>query len=597
MKQKNYQTHYQTLQTQLTTLDSTYNKISLFRLLIFISGIILMIIFKNLIGLIFLLAGFITFCVLINKHNQIEKSIKKLKAESIVTEKMLNRFDSTYKTFPDTGTQYQTPDFHPGTDLDIFGKSSLYQLICRAYTKEGKEKFVSVLKNGFKRPEEIKKEQEAVKEIISNETFSKEFETGLALMTAFKKSDDITAAELSSLSLPKTPFVLKALSYILPVVSFASVILLIADIKPVIFAAVAVTGFALSFTLSCLADALSSQTMSALEKVRKCADSYYETALLFSKTDFSSEKLLEIKKSFESTDFLNAVLKLRKISAKAEYRSNGIAFFLFNLCFMWDVHCLSAFEKWFEKNGKNISVWTESIAETETLLSLSTIGELFENTVFPEITDDKKPSFGFKNLRHPLISEEKAIGNSADFSASSVIVTGSNMSGKTTFIRSIGTALILAFAGAPVTADEFKTSVMKVNTSIRTSDSVADGISTFYAELLRIKEMVDCADKKESAVYFIDEIFKGTNSKDRIVCAKETIGRLTGEDSIVFVTTHDFELCSADFSGVTPINLHFCEHYENDEIRFDYKLKEGMCKTTNAKELLKMVGISKEITK
>lgn len=592
MKQKKYQTHYQTLKTQLSSLDASYNKISLFRLLTFISGIILMIILKNLIGLIFLLAGFITFCVLINKHNKIEKEIKKLKAESIVTEKMLNRFDGTYKTFSDDGSEYLSSDFHSGNDLDIFGKSSLYQLICRAYTKEGKEKFVSVLKNGFKTSEEIKTEQEAVKEILSNDTFSNEFETGLAMMTSLKNRDELTASDLSSLSLQKIPFILKALSFLLPVISFASVIMLIADIKPVIFATVSIIGFALSFTLSCLSDAISSQTMNTLEKVRRCADSYYETAVLFSKTDFSSKKLSEIKKSFENTDFLNSVSKLGKIASKAEYRSNGIAFFLFNLCFMWDVHCISAFEKWYEKNGKNISVWTESIAETETLLSLSTIGEIFENTVFPEITDDKNPSFGFKNLRHPLISEEKAVGNSADFCASSVIVTGSNMSGKTTFIRSIGTAMILAFAGAPVTADEFTASVMKVNTSIRTSDSVADGISTFYAELLRIKEMVDCADKKEDAVYFIDEIFKGTNSKDRIICAKETISRLTGEKSIVFVTTHDFELCSADFSGVTPINLHFCEHYENDEIKFDYKLREGMCKTTNARELLKMVGIS-----
>ncbi len=597
MKIKKYQTHYETLKTQLSTLDTAYNKISLFRLVTFLSGIILMVIFRNITGLIFLLAGFITFCALINKHNQIEKSIKKLKSETLVTEKMLSRFDGSYKSFADDGSEYLSSDFHPGNDLDIFGKSSVYQLICRAYTKEGKEKFVSVLKNGFNTPDEIKTEQEAVKEIISNDTFSKEFETGLAMMTSNKNKDEITASELSSLSLPKTPFVLKALSFLLPIISFASCILLIIDIKPVLSATIAIIGFAFSFTLSCLADAFSSQTMSTLEKVRKCADSYYETALLFSKTDFSSKKLSEIKKSFEDTDFLNSVDKLRKISAKAEYRSNGIAFFLFNLCFMWDVHCLSAFEKWFEKSGKNISVWTDSIAETETLLSLATIGEIFENTVFPEITDDKKPSFSFKNLRHPLINEEKAIGNSKDFSASSVIVTGSNMSGKTTFIRSMGTALILAFAGAPVTADEFETSIMKINTSIRTSDSVSDGISTFYAELLRIKEMVDCADKKESAVYFIDEIFKGTNSKDRIICAKETIGRLTGEDSIVFVTTHDFELCSADFSGVTPVNLHFCEHYENDEIKFDYKLKEGMCKTTNAKELLKMVGISKEITK
>lgn len=596
MKKSEYQHNYESLQNELQTLEKTYNKISTLRLLTFVGGIILMAVLRNIIGLIFLAAGFIVFCLLIYNHNIVEKKIKKCKAEIHVTEKMISRFGIGYKDFPDDGKKYQSNDFHPGIDLDIFGKASVYQLLCRAYTLDGKEKFASLLKKGLKTSEEIASQQDAVKELLLKNDFSKDFETGLAMISE-KNSDEVSNGELTKISVSALPLIFKVCSFVLPVLSFFSLGMVIINIRPVLFATVSVISFTLSFFLSCAADAVSSGTMRTLEKVRKYADSYYETAHLFCNAEFTSEKLKEIKASFEKTNAVDEIQKLKKISARAELRANGISFFLFNLFFMWDIHCISSFEKWFEKNSKSISVWIDSIAQTEVLLSLSAMGEIFENTVFPEITDDKKPFISFKNLRHPLISEEKAIGNSADFDASSVIVTGSNMSGKTTFIRSIGTALILAYAGAPVTADAFSASVIKVNSSIRTSDSVSDGISTFYAELLRIKEMVDCADSSEPAVYLIDEIFKGTNSKDRIVCARETISRLSGKNSIVFVTTHDFELCSTDFSGVTPVNLHFSEHYENDEIKFDYKLKDGMCKTTNAKELLKMVGISKEITK
>ena len=208
------------------------------------------------------------------------------------------------------------------------------------------------------------------------------------------------------------------------------------------------------------------------------------------------------------------------------------------------------------------------------------------------IVESQIPKFNFEDLRHPLIVEEKGIGNDLGVEGNTCIITGSNMSGKTTFLRSIGVNLALAYAGAPVVAKQFTTSYMEVFTSMRIEDRVDEGISTFYAELLRIKEMIEYSERHLPMLTLIDEIFKGTNSADRILGATETIKKLGKPWLNVMVTTHDFELCNLAGEGKRKVvNYHFEEYYEDNQIRFDYKLKNGRCKTTNAKYLLRMVGI------
>ena len=165
------------------------------------------------------------------------------------------------------------------------------------------------------------------------------------------------------------------------------------------------------------------------------------------------------------------------------------------------------------------------------------------------------------------------------------------MSGKTTYMRTLGSNAVLAYAGAPVCAQSFALTPMAVYTSIQISDDLAGGISTFYAELLRIKKMMTYSKRGRPMLILIDEIFRGTNSADRIVGAREAIRRLTLPHAITIVTTHDFELCDLGSEGVPVENAHFEEHYEGDKILFDFKIREGRCRTTNAQYLLRMAGI------
>ena len=224
------------------------------------------------------------------------------------------------------------------------------------------------------------------------------------------------------------------------------------------------------------------------------------------------------------------------------------------------------------------------IEEMEALCSLANVGIIFDNKVFPVL--DSKVGIHFDCLIHPLLGESVCIPNSFDSDYGVNIITGSNMGGKTSFLRTMGINLILMNSGSFVCAKSFRASYFKIFTSMRVSDDIEKGISTFYGELLRIKDMVSYVDKGNMLV-LIDEIFKGTNYQDRIYGAKEVIKRLFTDKTVVMLTTHDFELCEAR----NVVNYHVKESYDGDKIVFDYKIRKGQCNSTNARYLMKKLGI------
>ena len=289
-----------------------------------------------------------------------------------------------------------------------------------------------------------------------------------------------------------------------------------------------------------------------------------------------------------------AALSLRRLAALADHahtRHNLIFLLLANAFFLSDLHFAHRIARWQEKAAAHLGDWLAVWAETEVLLSLSTVGLVREMYAFPELLEDASPRLEAKNLTHLLIPEEKAVPNDIDATAGTRIITGSNMSGKTTYLRTVASACVLAYAGAPVPGERFCLSPLHIFTSIRVTDDAAHGLSTFYAEILRIKSMMAFKEKSLPMLIVIDEIFKGTNSADRLVGAKEAIQRLTGPLFLTLVSTHDFELCNIKSDSAPITNWHFEESYEDGKILFDYKIKEGRCTTRNAQYLLKMAGI------
>jgi DNA mismatch repair ATPase MutS len=250
------------------------------------------------------------------------------------------------------------------------------------------------------------------------------------------------------------------------------------------------------------------------------------------------------------------------------------------------------FASWKKKYIKRVPKWIDAAGEMEAFLSLAVIGRVKSVSAFPAIIEDNKPVVDFEELYHPLIKESTAVSNPCHIKEELRIITGSNMSGKTTYLRSLGVNVCLAYSGAMVCSKEASLSIFKMFTSMRVMDDVGRGISSFYAEVLRIKAMSEFVKNKVSMLVLIDEIFKGTNSADRIIGAKGVIGTLAKPWVCGMITTHDFELCDLAEAHSNITNNHFDEYFEEDELKFEYKIKDGRCVTTNAIHILKMAGIN-----
>lgn len=269
--------------------------------------------------------------------------------------------------------------------------------------------------------------------------------------------------------------------------------------------------------------------------------------------------------------------------------SGGILSLILNSVFLWDYQCIFLLENWKSKYGNRVKDWIEGIGQIESLMSFSVLNNINDHIVFPEIGEDN-PKIVAKELGHPLISLKDRVDNDVSLDNEIFIITGSNMSGKTTFLRTIGVNLVLAYNGAGVCAKSMETSLMDILTSMRVTDDLKSGISTFYAEILRIKKIIDQAEKDDNMIFLIDEIFTGTNSVDRILGAKNVIGNLNRENVIGAITTHDLELCELDIKERIQ-NFYFQDQYDGRSITFDYKLNKGKSTSTNAKNLMNLAGI------
>ena len=285
--------------------------------------------------------------------------------------------------------------------------------------------------------------------------------------------------------------------------------------------------------------------------------------------------------------------KLSRICSNISNRNN-MFYFVFDVLTLWDYQCEIALEKWKQECGKNLLQWFEGIAAFEAFSSLANLMHDNPDWVMPDIIDSNTLLVKAVQAGHPLITKGRI---SNDFELGNdrkvILVTGSNMSGKSTFLRTIGLNLVLAYSGAPVCAHSFSCSVMNVCTCMRISDNLEKNISSFYAELLRIKMIVEAVKTKGRIFFLLDEIFKGTNSYDRHHAAKVLISKAGRKE------THrhwyppldlELEILEKETNGQIA-NYHFQERYDNGQIKFVYKLRPGVSKTRNAIYLIEALGI------
>lgn len=600
MKINFYQKLLEENNSQLQALAQKANKISQWRLINVLFIIFLFIIaYKyhlNFLSITALLMLGIFF-YLVKKNNNITKSKNFYLAEHDVIKNYLARFSDEWQSFSDTGESFLQEDFPQAKDLDIFGNYSLYQYITVAKTEYGKSYLAQQLQNIQPQKTTIIKNQEAVKELIEKHSFALKIQAlteQLSKQTNQKQHEQIKRFIAFNQNTIK-PFSLakKLLLYLFPVITIVFILLSILYIDNRLFSLISSLCIITQLALCIFRLKPTNEILSPTYNFYQNIAVYQEIFKTIQQENFSSKLLQQLQAQIsQENDSLKAFKQLSYLGEAIALRYNAIAVLLFNSTILWDLQCINQFNKWQRRYGKNIDRWLNTIGQLEMLMSLAVLANIKTEYSFPQILENTSPTIEFAYIKHPLLQEQKSIANSLQMPTSTFIITGSNMSGKTTFMRSIGLNLVLAYAGAPVLAENFCATCMRIFTSMRIEDSISKGISSFYAELLRLKNIVDYHQNKLPMLALIDEIFKGTNSADRIVCATEIIRQLSTPWSITIVTTHDFELCDLEQDEkIRAKNYHFTEHYLDNQIHFDHKIKPGRCQTTNAQQLLKMVGI------
>jgi DNA mismatch repair ATPase MutS len=285
--------------------------------------------------------------------------------------------------------------------------------------------------------------------------------------------------------------------------------------------------------------------------------------------------------------------ELKAILDRFDLRNNIVGLLFFNSFLLWDVRQMMALNRWRRRNKALVQKWFAAIAETEVLHSLCTLHLNHFECCFPTFADEHFTLAG-EQIGHPLLPKHQRVNNNftTEGTAQIGLITGSNMAGKSTFLRSLGVNVMLAQTGAPVCAVQFRLSPVQLLSSMRIADNLAENTSTFYAELKKLRTIIEHVKRHEKVFILLDEILRGTNSYDRHTGAAALLKQLIKEAAVAVIATHDVELATLEEAYPDSVhNYHFDVQVEGEELYFDYKLKEGICQSLNASILMKKIGI------
>lgn len=523
--------------------------------------------------------SFVFFVGLIFIHDYYYKIYDYYCKYVMIMESYIARERGDWKQFLDTGWDLYLEDKPFLSDLDIVGECSLFQYLTVCKTLGGREVLVNKLSNLEVSRESLKLEQEAIEELTLCPEFVIDFQV---FMFPYEKKEVHLRKNFSCLKqgvgARKIDLLIGLVCSLICVIFFFLGYFHILDFR--YFYAMFGFNFVMSFFYATI-------FRREFEQITYTIRNYGGVSSVIEgvvKRNFSSSKLQGIKSDMESG--LVQIRGLKRIDALDSLKNNILSNFILNGFFCINLILLYQYARFLSTSLETLERVIQDVEELEALSSLATLGIVRDQKCMPVMCQQVK--LKFSGLKHPLLGEKECVANDFSTSAGVQIITGSNMGGKTSFLRTIGINLLLMNAGCYVCAKSFEASYFKLFTSMRIADDIGKGISTFYGELLRIKDAVDYVDKGNMLV-LIDEIFKGTNYQDRLYGAKEVIHRLNTAKTILFVTTHDFELCEED----NVCNYHVKEDYEGERIVFDYKIYKGRCKSTNAKYLMKKLGIIK----
>ncbi len=581
--------------SRLQMISRNYSNI---RLILLLSEVtiffILFFLVSNVATIISVAIFLVVFITVSNYHSKIDWSIKKTELWLNIKTAHLARLERDWNNIPSLINIIPKPEVNE-TDLDIVGEASLLQLINTGTTKQS----VTLLREWFNVKihgvDEIIERQELVKELIPLTIFRDK----LTLHSILFSNRDFHESLLDRLLSPneepiKTVQRIFILLLILAPINALLLVLFVLNLLPAYWVIPAVIYVLLYRSNKRNRSKIFSESEYLLDELKKVAGVFgFLEGFRFKK----DSKLYAMCESFITNKQSPSYL-INKIKGSVELlrirKANPFIWFIFRVVFPVDFYLNLRIEKYKRLIGKKYNIWMDTWYNLEAICSLANFAHLNPGYTFPGIVDndDDKITFLGMQLGHPLIKNN--ICNDFSFSPAGeiAIVTGSNMSGKSTFMRTLGTNLTLAYAGSVVNADRMEVSLLNMFTCIRINDSIKDGISFFYAEVKRLKALLDEIKQSDYPVLFlIDEIFRGTNNIERLIGSSALIKRLSQTNASGVVATHDLELVKLSDAISKVRNYHFKEEIKEGKMSFNYLLNAGPCPTTNALKIMKMEGL------
>jgi DNA mismatch repair ATPase MutS len=539
-------------------------------------------------GWIIVIAGISLFLFLVSLDLKNDEKIYYYEKLLLINQDELNILAGQY-SYREDGLAFLPHEHAYAHDLDLFGESSIYQYINRCTSEQAKELLaVSLL---VPAPSEvIVQRQEAANELKQQLHWRQQLQfTGIANPVTLSTEEKILSWLHSATAYHQKYW--HFIVAIFPVITLACLAAFVFGLmSSAVFSMLVLVFYITSVFVSRKIEAI----YSVLFKIEKEVGTIYHQLKHLETLSCTSVLLTSLQKDLQCNGTAyESIKQLKRILNRFDYRLNAITSFILNTFLLWDVRQVLSLNKWKEKYAAGAEKWFSTIANIELISTLATLTYNHSSWNFPLLAEQHF-TLETAELGHPLISADKRVNNSytTEGTPKVSIITGSNMAGKSTFLRSIGVNLVLAQMGAPVCAKSFVFSSVQLCTSMRISDNLAENTSTFYAELKKLKTIIEKVNAGEKVFILLDEILRGTNSLDKHTGSEALIKQFIRKQAVAIIATHDVELgnLKKEYEGHIE-NYYFDVQVEGDELYFDYKLKSGICQSMNASLLMKKIGI------
>lgn len=540
--------------------------------------------FYDIVCLAYSLSALCIYIISLKYDEKCIRQIDHLRAIRQVCMNELKYLDHVFSPFRD-GSQYVDIEHEYSYDLDLFGPESLFNRINRTVTNGGSDRLAWKLTHLSEDRNEISDCQDAIRELSSA------FDWRIRFMSRLQPDGDIAMLFRHISDKPYEPGTpAKVLPYISVVLTLLSLAGCIFGWLPYgIFASL----FILQLAVSSLFSKGTNSAVAAAERMHKLFVGYLDLLSDIRNVDFQSKKMREIQDKLfggESSS-IKSFKDLSRILNMFDQRSTFVMYIILNGFFLYDIFLTQRFFRWMKKYAAHVGVWTDCVSETDALVSLANYSYNNPQNCIPDILDeDNDKVIDAVNVWHPFIPYDNAVPNSFELKKHDIaIVTGANMAGKSTFLRTIGINYVLAANGASVCAGSFGFSIISLFSSMRTTDNLSKDISYFNAELLRLKQLICYVKSHRFTLIILDEILKGTNSKDKLNGSVMFLKEISRYDVSAIIATHDLELARLEETDGNVFHNYCFEIELSDDINYTYRISRGVARNLNASYLLENI--------